>query len=708
MKKKRKLKTRVALSFICTLLILCMIDFSFILPTNSKFLKTGAGGREGNELVYQVGLYPLYVKTEPVSDENIGITIDENDKDVFNFSFEFNRHYAIAYDVSSTNKDNYSFTVTPGCNITKVNDSTDNLNSISFDERGNEDSKVKLELQCNYNTLKGNSTDEAVTITVGIKEKFGIEPDFEDEFLYTEPTFIISDKYYTDLSGKVQWGKTLVVTSDKTYDERIDLYKQWITEYVAPNSGYEALVKNYALRPNFEYYITEFADYWEDENGVTGEGIKGIKVTTDGFDNYTFTWEDNLVGYVRTDNSKATHPEYMYFSTEKKSEIDKAFNYYLEYYQEYYKYTDTDIVEIKDYISKRGGITSIVLNGNLIMGLLYNNDIKELYLDIKLLEYAHNLKDLSTTQIKIMEKANMNASFVAFTNNTLTANNVISPNLNFYDALSTLLGTSRVGNLIYKNNTEEYPVASSFVDYYIVWDEDLHHYVILKIWSDVSKDATHQYNLYEFRTLAIEEREGYAPPTIRFTNGSSSFPDRLTISISLNASDENSARYIIVDTLLTYFNEYFGTTLEESDISFTWNATNKAATANFRVSKGYDDLLPTGGVGSAQRTKEKTESVKEIVDDTVSSMNITTDKTTEDKDSIDTIEDNKEDELVPNETNEVPVTEEIEEVTETDKDEKDVLEDSTTDNVVDDKDSTVNEENVLPMINSIMSFLLKK
>jgi len=690
MKKKRRLKTNVAISFIYTLVILCMISFSFILPTNSKFITAGPGGKEGTALKYQVGLYPLYVNTPSVKDADIGITVDENDSNIFTFSFEFKRHYEVAYDVSDTNKDNYSFIVTPGCTIEAINGSKENTNTISFDTRGEENSTVKVDLKCNYDTLKGNNTETETTVSVGIKEKFGIEGNYEQEFLYTEPAFIISDEYYSEIANITHWGPTLEIPKGTSATEREQTYQQWVEEYVAPKSGYEALVKKYLInRTDWQQYILNGTDEWNDNSyGI----IRKYKLGA-----YTYTIADNLVGYVRTENASQINANHMYFTTKNPTEIEEAFEHYLIAYQKKKNYTDKDIADIMEYINARGGIANAILEKKFITGLNCRNGF--LNLDDRLLQYARNLKNPLATQIDLDSKPIMNTYFTQFTKSLDTT---ISPSMDFYTELSAQLG-STASKLVYKNNTQDYTVPSSFIDYYIVWDAELEHYIILKIYSDISKDATHRYNIYEFRTLAWAMREGYEQPSIQFTNSSKN-PDNLNIFIEFTAPSQAEAEKMVYDDILIPLRGYFGQELPDTDVTFEWDETEKYGSATFTVSKGYDDLLPTGGVGSAQRSKEKTESVIEVVEKTISDMNTAV----EDEKK----EDNKEQEILDEKTTIETDGKIEEELPVVNNEVTNMKEDNTSEDpsVEEEKEQLVEEEkdNSLPMINSIMSFFLRK
>ncbi len=705
MKKKRRLKTNVAISFIYTLVVLCMISFSFILPTNSKFITAGPGGKEGTALIYQVGLYPLYVNTPSLKDDQIGITVDENDSTVFTFSFEFKRHYDIAYDVSDTNKDNYSFIVTPGCTIQSINGNTENVNSISFDNRGDTDSTVKVDLKCNYDTLKGNSTAEETTISVGIKEKFGIEGSYEQEFLYTEPSFIISDEYYSEIANIKKWENPLVVPNGTSNADRIAMYKEWIELYTE-KYGNASLVKSYALRDGFENYITRGTEQWQGINGIAMTYRSGT---------YTYKIEDNFIGYAKTENAQSVNPNTLYFTTVNESEISKAFSYYLKVYQQKKNYTDQQINEILEYINKRSGkydesgtlirdgILDIVLGKKIVLGVRTYPSEDLVVLDERLLEYAMSLKDPQSTNIVFDSFSAMEVDFKAFL--TTLEEKIITPGFDVRAQLESQF-TSRLEyfNGLYKNNNSGspsyYPIKSSFIDYYAVLDEEMGHYLILKVKSDVSKDATHQYNTYEFRTLALEKRENYSYPSISFTNSSSN-QDTLNIFIELEAATEEEAKRTIFDDILAHLNEYFGENKTEADVDFIWD--DGYASAEFTVSKGYDDLLPTGGVGSAQRSKEKTESVIELVEKAISDMNTEEEAKKEENQSTQEVLDENST-IQPEEKVEevqVPDDEELSDV----KEEEKIL---PTEEIGENKEEEEEKETSLPMINSIMSFFLRK
>lgn len=614
MKIKRKLKTSVILSFVTTLLILSIIDFSFVLPTNSKFKKAGGKGTDGVvALEYKVGFYQLYRTGNIYVDDKIpNLKADQATK-TFTLKFEFPRQLLnVTSDVSPENLDVYSFNVSlgqgQGCTITNISSAnalSSTTNSITFDHKNETDEKIAVELKCNDTVKPENGVIE---FSIGVREKVGNEIDFA----YTDYDFKITEEYYDDIMGIVKWSNPLTVKYGNGQEctstlEVAQKFKEWM-EYYLKDSPHADTVKNYLHMgegdDSYQNYIISGATNWDKEI----LGLKKEAVVTGGSKNrvttYTYKIEENLIGYARTaeePNKKIN----MYFTATTAEEVEKAFDYYLTEA----KFTTEEIAEIKEYIDVRGGIAKIVLDGKVILGLRYVKSDNRLVLDTRLLEYAKSMgKYGDVAFIEHKTDAGMLSSFWTIVDGLDIVSDKLKDRTTGND--SALYRQIGVANII-KNNTDDYlNNAKSFVDYYFSWDEVNNYFIVTKIFSDVTLNNDNKNNMYQFTKLELPSEMD-----ISFENDPTN-PDKLTIELYIYNSyvndsgttvtvSESQARMDaenVAITLRKYFSDIgtLNSTTGEVEGIWTTSTTYEVPTfvansdgwvATFVVSKDYQSLI---------------------------------------------------------------------------------------------------------------------
>ena len=412
--------------------------------------------------------------------------------------------------------------------------------------------------------------------------------------------------------GIVKWSNPLIVKYGNGQEctstlEVAQKFKEWM-EYYLKDSPHAETVKNYLHMgegdDSYQNYIISGATNWTKEI----LGLKKEAVVTGGSKNrvttYTYTIEDNLIGYARTaeePNKKIN----MYFTATTAEEVEKAFDYYLTEA----KFTAEEIAEIKEYINVRGGIAKIVLDGKVILGLRYVKSDNRLVLDTKLLDYAKSMgKYGDVAFVEHKTDAGMLSSFWTIVDGLDIVSDKLKDRTTGND--SALYRQIGVANII-KNNTDDYlNNAKSFVDYYFSWDEVNNYFIVTKIFSDVTLNSDNKNNMYQFTKLEL-------PPEmdISFENDPTD-PDKLTLELYIYNSyvndsgntvtvNENQARMDaenVAITLRKYFSDIgtLNSTTGEVEVIWTTPTTYGVPTfvansdgwvATFVVSKDYQSLV---------------------------------------------------------------------------------------------------------------------
>lgn len=741
MKLKRKIKNNVILSFVTTLLILSVIDLSFVPQTNSKFKTAGGNDELGIALEYNVGLHKLYRKgetytyTDPnnIPTTNPKITANqENQSFTIEFSFPRQRE-EITKDVNGEKLDNYTVSLPLeqlGCSITEVNsDSTSaiiddkNKNKISFNKPSVETETVKVKLQCGNTVVPVNGKIE---LSTSVREQIGTEK----SFAYTDYSFVMSEDYYNEIMGIDTWTNPLMVharpplTLQTKFLEFTDgYYNKFIKPYYVKN-GYteedaQQIFNNYMhLNSNYMDYIITTGSKYKQINGLdiyNGDITIGTK-TANG---YIYTIKDSLLGYILTAND--SNPNNMYFSNklpanateeqkeEVKNELETAFEIYLREI-----YTDeADFNAVWNYVAERGGIYSVVIEKKKILGIgNYFSSSYQLKISDNLLAYATSLKYGDTTSHDFGKNwsENHNFYFEAMTN---IKDSIVSPYLKPIVNSEGVTSNGKLDNLIYNsiymNNEEEYSTPMSFIDYYITYDEggknfgDYENpYVITKAWSNVGVDANDTKNHYKFWKMEIPKEV-----TIEFINYNDpiKFPylDADTLDIKITHSEVNAMDEImqLVDTL----NKELGLNITSDDIFPDEDVTDKTV-VTISISKGCgvtsgscNVIIP--GTESTSTTNENTNTVQNSpkVDTPTEDINGTESvqnsiiKVTE---AVDVAATKNVSEEETKESTEEEIVEENNEVEEEKSEEKE------------DSEETSEENTRLPMISSIMKFMFRK
>ncbi len=486
--KKNNLRHKKSIHrvIIYTLLVLSILNFSSFSTTHSKYYD-----QTDDVLAYNSKLYTL-------TKNDLKVSLF-NPKPTYTYaSFEFTRNTAGLGNTSDT----YKITIPNGCVYSGLPanytiDNTGRIATVTFNSSSNVTTIINL--KCTISTLQGSKPDtEKIQIPVSIREQVGSEK----EFLYNHTPGNISMTYgeykikypvVEDGSGISPDKKTLTISIDdlKPDTDIVEIFNNWLEEYVEEHSEvpYSGMILNYVK----DKYQTADAIKELDGSGLAVYKLPGIKPMYDKDSNtYTFTTEDNLEGYARTDNASkdTTSRAMLYFSTTDTAEIDKIFEYYLKKYP--YPNNTSKVTEIINYvnlISHDVGITYIMndTNAELIKGFRYiaSNNLIVIDTTSALSDYAHQVAN-SPIRLSYDEKPNMENTF----RNLLTTSygSIVSNEMITKLTSSSSSGGSvvlhPVLSSILKNNNNEYPTTKEeFNDYFLEYDTTNNYYLLIRSFS---------------------------------------------------------------------------------------------------------------------------------------------------------------------------------------------------------------------------------
>lgn len=290
--------------------------------------------------------------------------------------------------------DLYTIELSKNCEVVThgltILESSTNANRYQMRFGANEASK-KIQFACNVPV--NTSGVQPVDVIVKVNEQIGNE----QSFLYKEGSYHMDNYYNLRSLPEIEYTlKEFVMPLDAK--GKYSSFEKWIADYldtVLTKSSDKKMVKDYVKTV-----------YNSDATLINKSlSLMGIVMTPNEEKGiYTYRIEDNLVGYAKT--KKAVSPRYMYFTTQDKKELDKAFQYYLGVYLK----NENDFQAVLNYLnhfSQGQGISYLLLPNedgsyNSISGFDPYYDDNELVLDEALLEYAYSYQ-LNKIQLSYLD-----------------------------------------------------------------------------------------------------------------------------------------------------------------------------------------------------------------------------------------------------------------------------------------------------------------
>lgn len=528
-------KTRNVIGFVFAFFSIISI---FTFPeTHTKFID-----KDENALSYNAKLNRLY---QGAFDGGIATTKDSTETMAY-LTFHFDRNPAVIDDTI----DVYEIIVPNVCSLHSISTKgSRNGNKVTFQTK--ERSTTNVVIRCEVNSLKTteNGIDVLRTPKIQISEKVGTD---KNSFIYHEGNFLMSLEDYNNHYKPEEPDPEATITDKKlimpaAISNKYNTFISWITAY-ANKSGYANAV------------LTYVKNKYPDEASILNMNLTlpGLSVTYDATKkNYVYEIKENFIGYARTAEASKTSPQFMYFSTEDKTVLQNAFELYLKTYAP--KVSDYQL--ILDYVKSfdASGISYVVLPDSTgtyqtINGMVYDPATKQLRLLPNLLDYAYLI---SGTPIRFafgltsyMHNAFRSGMLSVYPDIiSPTAKGVIEYNLDIYRSITKngYQTSSDAGKI------EPY----SFRDYFITFDEEFDHYLLIDVKSLAgSKKEEDQYNYVIFDKLELAK-----DIQITFKNTSDTILD-ITI---VNQNKEN------ILNAITKLNTYFKTDIKESDLEFVTN-----------------------------------------------------------------------------------------------------------------------------------------
>lgn len=497
--------------------IIVAINFIWLLKlpiTYSKF-----SDENDNALVYNTQLYNMYFEYT--------MELSEASETKATFLLKFIKNRATA---DSTDTDKYDIIIPDKCEfsnkdidtsgtVSAIDENNPHSRTITFNKDADKNHINRIFITC---SVEKNSK---LDFNVKINETIG-----KEKFTYVKYSYNQSYQDYLDEMSKID--SIITTPADKlTYDTLLN----WIKEYSKTAGYYDQLL---------QYVQSVFKTVDDIKNENKFNSLPGFSIELDSNKTeYTFKALDNFVGYARTYaimSSSSNNSNDLYFSTKAKLELNKAFTNYLNWY--IYPNNSEAVNLVNEYISSKGGIYSILYDGNSALGItLYNGGIR-INRNL-LLSMAASYKE--------------NSPQIIYTTTTDMKNIFADEIKYFYSTIPSSIqgGIYRmVIDSITKNSTDQTPVQA-FKDYFIYKSGNTSYFV--KVESGRSG-----YNTFSITQLSID-----IPSDMTITS-SNTTDNKFTINIKHTTRDS-------VMNVATKFGEYFGNPINDTNLKVISDTTNE-------------------------------------------------------------------------------------------------------------------------------------
>lgn len=502
--KKNKPKDKMVKKLIAfnIFIILCIANFSCVIPSNSKYISDNQ-----QAIVYRNKLNDEINKKLNIEYLKYDSTYASNLINLkFAFTLEKNKNIKDEEDIYIID-----FESSSNCSLSILNSQTNMANldgkgNLTFNDNYN---SVRLILDCNIQVSEDEEIGEQ-TIKVKIKEQIeGATPTS-----YKEGTRTVKP---SDFPQNIDY-ITIRYTTDTEFNS---ILEDWINRYVIHYFGFnDANIGS--INRNAKLYIKEYIKNYKVSGNIEtlldiAERFPGIGVYQSEFDQttYTFYAEENLRGYAETSYRYASEPNTLYFYTTDPEVINDAFDYYLKYYIYQTKTEDYNIV--KKYIEAlKLDLSKLILNGDTkdqyyrnTFGIAWYDELdgeplNQLIVGGNLLNYAKNyFAELQL--IDISSEENMKAQFknnlVKLIEQSPKYEAIISSSvleLILSDDSPILVSVSK--NSIIEDESSEEEIEE-FNDFFIVYDSENDNYVVINVYYDTNSN----FNRFDIITIKIPE-----------------------------------------------------------------------------------------------------------------------------------------------------------------------------------------------------------
>lgn len=320
MKITREKRQRIYEILMGVLVFVCIIETGSFTPSHSLYLN-----ENNSALTYQTQLTQLYYKDAIVVGRNNAST---STNILLDFTITPN---TVAKDGE---KDSYTLTIPKGCSVSGLSNPNDhgNLRTYSLTLTATK----SFSANCEIAKILENDSFE---VPIVVEEKIGNE----DTFRYTDggyPKTSLSE-YYKFRPVVTPNGSTFTFHKNSSRQEVSAKFSSWLSDYLSRVAGNQASSYSKVLS---DYIKTVYNDYQGNNPATLFDAqliLKGLQSKYD--DNtgiYTYTVEDNLLGYART--NAESNKNWIYFSTTNPTEMEEAF---LDHLKNNYNETEYDLIK---------------------------------------------------------------------------------------------------------------------------------------------------------------------------------------------------------------------------------------------------------------------------------------------------------------------------------------------------------------------------
>lgn len=538
--KQRIVNKKAVKTAVCTALMLGSIGLADFQKSYPKLMR-----EETDVLTYNTRLKSHFYNGKGI----INTLSDGQTKENVPLQFNFKRN-----DLGKGINDKYTIKPSDACKITSVSNINNGISldkssydygeevNIIYDSDQNTDVTHSVNMTCKVENIKYETDNKTYMKTdVAINETIE-ETSKEYTFSYMDYAYNYNyDLYMSQFTTTVP-DEFEVKEEELTYEN----FKTWLINYLKQNNIPDG---------NIIYYVDQYYDSGNKFNYddiKSGNIIKGITTSTTD-DKLYLVVENSLLGHARTYLYK-NNPQIMFFSPNaSETEINNAFEYYVDTYlaekdytEKLYDYNQDQLDAIKNYIIENNIIYNVIYNNQSFEGI-YSHTVStddnthKIILDTELIL-------ILTGQIVVENNINRDeySRMVSdYTNiiNEFAKDGIISDKLKenlinptTYDYIFDRAASSR-NNLTDLNvENPRQNTLRAFTDYNIHYDEDKKDFVIAKFYGAFEgyKD-NNELSDYTIRNYIEMDAVNFS-----FTNQNGNYVD-LDTTGSLNIAFDNIA-----------------------------------------------------------------------------------------------------------------------------------------------------------------------
>ncbi len=342
---------------IFTVLAIGTIGIADYSKSGAKYYKDVEKG-----LTYNMGLSKL--TTDGLGNLSSRKDLSEVDKLYLEYSVPRNM---IMTEEDTTDK--YRIVVDKGCEIKKVNGSniTSSSNTYTFTYSDKLAKNISVAYVCPVSSIEVSSTSDFMNPNLSIYEQMSTDV---KEFIYTKKDALFKKSESLPQPVIGDYHQLIILATD---DETIINRKitEWITnnkkEYINKFPS-NTLINGFATETVIRNYLQKA--YQDDIKQFDSSLIGGITFNDDNKGTYTYTMNEDFLGYAVTDNRFDINNNRVFYISNYSQTEENLKNILKDYVAKYLS-SEVAAEDFINYVDSKGGITSVINGTNYIPGITY-------------------------------------------------------------------------------------------------------------------------------------------------------------------------------------------------------------------------------------------------------------------------------------------------------------------------------------------------